>query len=128
MQEHFDQMGHDISLLPQTIWYINNHTGSTITLLAKQQHRLEEQSGLIVQEVLPPTRRHNLWQDDDRQTAFRLTPVRLFEVREERTDHRTIRRFQHHQRDIEAPGLPTLPEALGRRRIHVHHRSEERRV
>src|SRR5574341_2573256 len=64
MQKKIDQMDHHIPLLPQTIWHINDHTGSPMTLLAKQQRCLEEQGSLIVQEVLPPARRNNLRQDD----------------------------------------------------------------
>src|ERR671930_282037 len=105
------------------IWHINDHTRGLLMLLAKQQYSLEHQGRLVVQQVLPPVRWDNLWQDIDRHATLWLTLVSFFEVRQERTHHRTIGRFQHHQRHVEPPGMPALSETFCRCRIDIDHDS-----
>jgi hypothetical protein len=48
------------------VGHIDHDAGLTATLLAKQQYGFELERGLVVEQVLPPSAGHNLWEDDHR--------------------------------------------------------------
>jgi hypothetical protein len=79
----------------------------------EEKRPLDQQRPLIVKEVLPPLRGHELRQDDRQEIAPPFC-LELFDVFEQRLQQRTVRRIHHDQRHALPPFAPVRTEALGR--------------
>src|SRR5215470_19263652 len=87
--------------------------------LAEEQRALDQQRGLVVQEVLPPASRHELG-NHDRDHVRLAEREQVVDVVEERGEERAVRRGQHHQRDPESPLSPLLLELAGALGVELH--------
>src|SRR2546425_11728014 len=88
-------------------------------VLAEQERALDEQGGLVVHDVLPPSPREELGQDD-RDHLLVAARLDLVDVVEQRAQERAVRRRQDDQGDPESPPAPLLLD-LGRPRgVRLH--------
>ena len=85
----------------------------------EEQRALDQQRRLVVQQVLPPARGHELRQDDGHVVVGPLG-LDLLDVFEQRLHHRSERRRQDDQLGLSAPRFPGSPDLLGPRRVQVH--------
>src|SRR5437764_5363114 len=86
---------------------------------AEEERAFQEERTLVVQEVLPPARWHELG-EHDRDDVDVPAAADAVEVAQERAYERAVGRRQHDQFDTRAPLLPLLFELARRLLVDVH--------
>ena len=84
----------------------------------EQERRTNEEGGLVVQQMSEPTARHDLGHDERDQVALAALDQSVHVV-DQGSQHRPVRRRQHHELDPDVPVLPPSPEIGRRVRVHL---------
>src|ERR1043165_1050354 len=95
------------------------HIGQDDTIL-EQERGLQHESPLIVQDVVPPASRENLWNYNG-DPGIRLFVQKIFDIIEDGTQDRTVWAGEHRQLDTTAPLGPLDLYACSSLGIHIHH-------